>query len=46
MIQSFFIEFLNFILKGGRFLEYTNLFSSNQYEKNDKIILKIFSINF
>ena len=22
------------------FLEYTNLFSSNDYEKNDKIILK------
>ena len=30
------------MLKGKSLLEYTNLFSPNDYEKNDKIILKYF----
>ena len=30
------------MLKGKSFLYYTNLFSHNEYEKNDKIILKYF----
>ena len=30
------------MLKGRSLLDYTNLFSPNEYEKNDKIILKYF----
>ena len=36
----FCIEFINFMLKGKSLLEYANLFSPNEYKKNDKIILK------
>ena len=32
--------FIDFMLKGKSFLGYTNLFSPNKYEKNDKIMLK------
>ena len=38
----FCIGFIYFMLKGKSLLVYTNLFSSNEYEKNDKIILKYF----
>ena len=34
--------FIDFMLKGKSLLDYTNLFSPNKYEKNDKIILKYF----
>ena len=30
------------MLKGKRLLDYTNLFSPNNYENNDKIIAKYF----
>ena len=33
------------MLKGKSLLEYTNLFSPNDYEKNDKIRLKYFQKN-
>ena len=36
------IEFIDFTLKGKNLLEHSNLFSPNDYEKNDKIILKYF----
>ena len=42
MCGYFCVEFIDFMLKGNRLLEYTNLFSRNDYEKNDKIILKHF----
>ena len=42
MCGYFCIEFIDFILKGKSLLEYTNLFSLNDYEKNDKITLKYF----
>ena len=38
----FCIEYIDFMLKGKSLLDYTNLFSPNEYEKNDKIILKYF----
>ena len=38
----FFTGFIDFMLKGKSLLDYTNLFSPNEYEKNDKIILKYF----
>ena len=34
--------FANVMLKGKSVLNYTDLFSPNDYEKNDKIILKYF----
>ena len=40
MCGYFSIGFTHFMLRGKILLEYTNLFSSNDYEKNDKIILK------
>ena len=42
MCENFFIGFINFMLKGQSFLDYKNVFSPNDYEKNDKIILKYF----
>ena len=36
------VVFVDFMLKGKSLLEYTNLFSPYDYEKNDKIILKYF----
>ena len=42
MCGYFTIGFIDFMLKGKSLLEYTNLFSPNDYEKNDKIILTYF----
>ena len=42
MYGYFCIGFIDFMLKGKRFLDYTNLFSPKDYEKNVKIILKYF----
>ena len=43
MCRNFCIGFIDFMLKGKKsLLDYTNLFSPNEYEKNDKIILKYF----
>ena len=37
--------FIDFMLKGKIFLDYTNLFSCNNYKKKNKIILKYFQQN-
>ena len=42
MCGYFCIGFINFMLKGKSLLDYKNLFSPNEYAKNDKIILKYF----
>ena len=42
MSGYFCIGFIDFMLKGKSLLDYANLFSLNDYEKNDKIILKYF----
>ena len=42
MCGNFCIGFFDFLLKGKNLLEYTKLFSPNEYKKNDKIILKYF----
>ena len=42
MCGYFCIELIDFVLKGKCLRHYTNLFSPNDYEKNDKIILKYF----
>ena len=35
---------IDFMLKGKTLLDYTNLCSTNYYEKNDKITLKYFQL--
>ena len=42
MCRYFCTGFIEFILKSKSLLDDTNLFSPNQYEKNDKIISKYF----
>ena len=42
MCGYFSIGYIDFRLKCKSLLEYTNLFSPNDYEKKDKIILKYF----
>ena len=42
MCGYFCIGCINFMLKSKSLLEYTNLFSPNEYKKNDKIISKHF----
>ena len=42
MCGYFCIGFLDFMLKGKILLEYTNLISTKEYKKNDKVILKYF----
>ena len=40
MSGYFCIGFINFMMMGKSLLDYFDLFSPNDYEKNDKIILK------
>ena len=42
MCRYFCIEFIDFILKCQSLVDHTNLLSPNDYEKNDKIILRYF----
>ena len=42
MCGYFCIGFIDSMLKGKSLLKYTNLYSPNEYKKNDKIILKYF----
>ena len=42
MSGYFSIGFIDFMLKGKSLLDYANLFSTNDYEENDKVILKYF----
>ena len=42
MCGYFCIGFIDFMLKGKSLLDYTNLFSPNEYEKNDTMTLKYF----
>ena len=42
MCGYFCIGFIDFMLKSKSLFDYTNLFSPNDYEKNDKMILKFF----
>ena len=43
MCEYFCISFIDFMWNGKILLEYTNLFSPNEYKRNDKIILNIFN---
>ena len=42
MCGYFCIEFINYMLKGKTLLDYTNLFSPNDFKKNAQIIKRIF----
>ena len=42
MCGYYCIEFINYMLDGKTLLDYTNLFSPNDFEKNDQIIKRIF----
>ena len=42
MSGYFCIKFINYMLKGKTLLDYTNLFSPNDFKKNDRIIKRIF----
>ena len=42
MCGYFCIEFFNYMLKSKTLLDYTNLFSPNDFKKNDQIIKRIF----
>ena len=40
--KYFYIGFIDPVLKSRSLLDYTNLFTTNEYEKDDKIIIKYF----
>ena len=40
------IAFIEYMLAGKTLLDYTNLFSLNDYKKNDKIIYKYFKYKY
>ena len=42
MTVYFFIGFIDFVLKGKRLLDDTNVFFPKKYERNHKIVLKYF----
>ena len=42
MYGFYCIAFIEYILAGKTLLDYTNLFSPNDYKKNDKIMCKYF----
>ena len=42
MCGYFSVGFIDFMLKSKSLLNYTHLFSPNEYKKNDKTILKYF----
>ena len=42
MCGYFCIEFINYMLKGKTLLDYTNLFSPNDFKKNHRVIKRIF----
>ena len=45
MCGYFCIAFINFMFKGKSLTEYTNLFSPNDFKKNDDTVLKYFMSN-
>ena len=42
MCRYFCVEFINYMLKGKTLLDYTNLFSPNDFKKNGRVINRIF----
>ena len=44
-VDIFCIAFIDFMLKDKTLTDFTNLFSPNNFDKNDDIILKYFMTN-
>ena len=42
MSRYFCLEFINYVLKRKTLLDYTSLFSPNDFKKNDRVIKRIF----
>ena len=42
MCGYIYIEFINYMFKGKALLDYTNLFSPNEFKKNDRVIKRMF----
>ena len=42
MCGYFCIEFINYMLKAKKLLDYTNLFSLNDFKNKDQVIKRIF----
>ena len=45
MCRFYCIAFIEYMVAGKSFLDYTNLLSPDDYKKNDKIIYKYFKDN-
>ena len=45
MYRYFCVEFINYMLKGKTLLDYTNLFSPNNFKNNYRVIKRIFKMN-
>ena len=45
MCGYFCIEFTNYMLKGKTLLDYTNLFSPNDFKKNDELLKECLRMN-
>ena len=45
MCGFYCIAFIEYMLAGKTLLNYTNLFSPNNYKKNDKVIYKFLKTN-
>ena len=45
MCGYFCIEFINYMLKGKKLLDYTNLFSRNDFKNNDELLKEYFKMN-
>ena len=45
MCGYFYIAFVDFMFKGNGLTDYTNLFSPNDFKKNDNTVLKYFMSN-
>ena len=43
MWEYFCIGFIDFMIKGKSLLDFTDFFSTNKYEKNDKALLEIWN---
>ena len=46
MCGLFCIDFIEYMFVGKTLLDYTNLFSPNDYKKNDKVIYKSFKYEY
>ena len=46
MCGYFYIGFIDFMFNGNSFTDFTNLFSPNDFEKNDDMFLNYFLTSF